>query len=112
MTIEEHERVIAEIRTQILALYPVGSKWYGPEKDGIYTVMAHFEPKGIICRHEGPSTLEEPVYEKFSYSELLTGCLIVPRSNGWFHEHRMKRAVELEQEKQLVASLPKGMYWK
>src|SRR3954447_5956886 len=116
MTPEEHEQKTADLRvelsSQIFALYPVGSRWYSPQQDDGVVVVAHFEPRGIICRSEGSSTPGEPSYTIFSFGELLDGSVIVPRVFGAVFEYQERRKLEDQQYDDLMKTLPAGRMWK
>jgi hypothetical protein len=81
--IEEHEAKLKTLREAILAVYPIGSEWYDANQDDIVIIHKHFPSRGVITK-----SYNRDDYSRFSYSELLTLTLVVPREGGWFDKYR------------------------
>ena len=63
------EQTLDAIKDQILASFPLESRWYDCRNDTIGTVVLHFKPRGIVLRE----TCGDLV--RYRYDQLLAGRL-------------------------------------
>jgi hypothetical protein len=78
---------ISQLRDKVLALYPIGSKWYDCANDSTGVVELHFPPRGIILE-DGPRRLRRL---RLSGSADRTVGRAADRGPG-YHEYRAAQA--------------------